>query len=98
MKPARFAAFLIVVLGLAATGFWFAANLYLGPGPSADTVRVLVPKGAGARDIAELLEEKRVVPNAWVFLGGAQADGQLSRLKAGEYDIPRARRDATSRR
>ncbi len=88
MKPARFAAFLIVLLGLAATGFWFAANLYLGSGPSADTVRVLVPKGAGARDIAELLEEKRVVPNAWVFLGGAQADGQLSRLKAGEYDIP----------
>ncbi|MEJ1938163.1 endolytic transglycosylase MltG, partial [Nostoc sp. NIES-2111] len=51
-------------------------------------MRVLIPKGAGARDIAELLEEKRVVPNAWVFLGGAQADGQLSRLKAGEYDIP----------
>lgn len=88
MKPARFAAFLIVVLGLAATGFWFAANLYLGPGHSAETARVLIPKGAGAREIAELLEEKRVVPNAWVFLGGAQIDGQLSRLKAGEYDIP----------
>lgn len=88
MKPARFAAFLIVVLGLAATGFWFAANLYLGPGHSAETARVLIPKGAGAREIAELLEDKRVVPNAWVFLGGAQIDGQLSRLKAGEYDIP----------
>jgi UPF0755 protein len=88
LKPARFAAFLIVVLGLAATGFWFAANLYLGPGPSAETVRVLIPKGSGARDIAELLEAKRVVPNAWVFLGGARIDGQIARLKAGEYDIP----------
>ncbi len=88
MKPARFAAFLIVVLGLAATGFWFAANLYLGPGPSTETVRVLIPRGSGAQDIAELLEAKCVVPNAWVFLGGAQADGQIARLKAGEYDIP----------
>ncbi len=88
MKPARVAAFLIVVLGLAATGFWFAVNLYLGPGHSTETVRVLIPKGSGARDIAELLEAKRVVPNAWVFLGGAQIDGQLSRLKSGEYDIP----------
>jgi len=88
LKPARFAAFLIVVLGLAATGFWFAANLYLDPGHSTETVRVLIPRGSGARDIAELLEAKRVVPNAWVFLGGAQVDGQLARLKAGEYDIP----------
>lgn len=88
MKRAFFAALLLVAIGLAATGFRFAANLYLGPGPSADVVRVLIPKGSGARDVAELLEEKRVVPNAWLFLAGAQYDGQLARLKAGEYDIP----------
>ena len=69
----------------AALFVWQLAARYTRPGPSTADIQIVVPRGAGAEDIARLLAERGVVAAPWAFLAGARWDGTLARFKAGEY-------------
>lgn len=47
---------------------------------------VEIPMGSSILGISQLLEEKGIIPNRWVFLGYNVVQGK--KLKAGEYEFP----------
>ena len=61
------------------------ADRYTRSGPSRSDIQLVVPRGAGADDIASLLVERGVLTSPWAFLAGSHWDGTLPRFKAGEY-------------
>lgn len=77
----------IIVLAIIAAG----AGLYLGKskfeaaGPLDRERTVVIPRGAGIRDVAELLRRERVIDIPMVFVAGAAVSGKTSGVKAGEY-------------
>jgi UPF0755 protein len=81
------AAFLFVTF-VGAAAIWRLHDLYVSPGPAAEPVRVLIPRGAGGEAIADLLAQSGAIASSWAFLAGARMDGHLGKLKAGEYAIP----------
>jgi UPF0755 protein len=78
----------LAFLTIGAAAIWRIADLYVSPGPAAEPVRVLIPRGSGGEAIADLLAANGAIASAWAFLAGARWDGQLAKLKAGEYAIP----------
>jgi len=81
------AAFILVTL-VGAAAIWRLQDLYVSPGPAAEPVRVLIPRGAGGEAIADQLAANGAIASTWAFLAGARVDGHLGKLKAGEYAIP----------
>jgi UPF0755 protein len=77
----------IIVLAIIAAG----AGLYLGnnkfeaAGPLDRERTVVIPRGAGIRDVAELLRRERVIDIPMVFVAGAAISGKTGDVKAGEY-------------
>lgn len=76
-----------IVLALIAAGavFYIGKNKFEAAGPSDRERTVLVPRGAGIRDVAELLRRERIIDTPIVFVGGAFVAGKSSEIKAGEY-------------
>lgn len=59
------------------------------PGPLGGEAVLVIPKGRGVAEIAELLARRGVVSSATVFTLGVRLTGNQRRLKAGEYIFPR---------
>ena len=83
----RFAAALIILGAAAAAGKFALDALMRAPGPLAESVVVVLPKGTGTSEIGTLLGRSSVIdyPLLWpamVKLSGGQA------LQAGEYEFP----------
>ena len=81
-----FLLFLIVFLGAVLAGL----TMLTGPGDSVaegETVSVTVPDGAGAADVAAILEEEGVISSAFAFRVTARLDDRSSRLQPGTYDL-----------
>jgi UPF0755 protein len=84
-------AFLVVLLLMVGGGYyafqqWNAGGIGLGElaeGP----VTVIVPEGAGARDVAAILEEQGVVRSAAAFTAAATLDGRAGQIRAGTYEL-----------
>lgn len=75
--------FAAVVAAAAFFGWgWYS---YQAPGPLGTPVNVVIPRGAGLDQIAELLRARGVIASPLVFRTGAALSGEASRLKAGEY-------------
>lgn len=77
----------VVVAG----GAWLGWSRWTAPGPSTETVRVLIPRGSGVTRITALLAGNGLLRpglDAYVFPLGVKLTGQAARLRAGEYDIP----------
>ncbi|MFG1479257.1 endolytic transglycosylase MltG [Xanthobacter sp. V4C-4] len=68
--------------GLAA---WYGERAYNGPGPLTTEKTVLIPRGAGVRDMAETLEREGVIDNWLVFTVGQKLSHPDAKMKAGEY-------------
>ncbi len=64
-----------------------AAWLYIGAGPAAKPVDVVLPKGGGVRQIAAALSDAGVIRSKTVFFLAAKLTRQAGRLKAGEYEF-----------
>lgn len=75
---------LLVAAGIA---FW-GWQQWIGPGPAAEPVTVVIPKGTGVGGIARLLEEAGAVRDANLFRAGVLLEGASRSLQAGEYAIP----------
>lgn len=73
------------VLGLGSTGAYVAWAM--GGTATGKPVRVIVPEGAPASRIAELLAQKDVVRSAFVFRLVARFRGAAFTLKPGAYDL-----------
>lgn len=81
---------LVAALGAAAAA-WVGWSRWTAPGPATEAVRVLIPRGAGVKQIAALLVEQGVVRpglDERLFPLGVKVSDQAGRLKAGEYDLP----------
>ena len=75
---------LAVIVGIAGGVIW-AWNGYHAAGPLKDPVTLIVPKGAGVQEIAELLQAKGVIDNPHLFVLGARYTDMARRMRAGEF-------------
>jgi uncharacterized YceG family protein len=88
LRRRRLAAVLVVVVALVV--IWFLASLiqpFKGDGDG--KVAVVIPKGAGVGDIADLLERKDVVSSSSFFSLRAHLSGKSGDLKPGAYTLKR---------
>lgn len=77
--------FLAVGGGLVA---WYGQARFTAPGPLISEKTVLIPRGSGGRDIAEILEREGVVDNWALFIASHQITRRGETLHAGEYVFP----------
>ncbi len=82
----------LVVLLLLIGGGYYAFNQWNGSAGEQveladEPVTITIPEGTGARDVAALLEESRVVRSASAFTAAATLDGRAGQIKAGTYTI-----------
>lgn len=65
-----------------------AAYLWVGPGPAAKPVSVVVPEGASLTGTARALEKAGAIRSARQFLVFAKLLGENPIIRAGEYEVP----------
>ncbi|MGA8157031.1 MAG: endolytic transglycosylase MltG [Rhodoplanes sp.] len=59
------------------------------PGPLGEDKIVNIPRGAGVRDIADLLVKEGVIDQPWTFVGAVVVRKARDDLKSGEYMFPK---------
>ena len=59
---------------------------FTGPGPLAQPITIVIPKGSGLEAIARRLEANRVIVDRYSFMVGSKLRHVV--LKAGEYEFP----------
>jgi UPF0755 protein len=59
------------------------------PGPLTEEKVVSIPRGAGIRDIADLLVKEGVIDQPWTFIGAVLVRKAREDLKSGEYMFPK---------
>lgn len=80
-----FVLLLAVVLG--ALAYW-GNQRFQEQGPLAEDKLVNIPRGAGIRDIGEILAREGVIRDPWIFIAGAAAmKARGADLKFGEYQF-----------
>lgn len=77
-----------VVLIMGSVGLWHLSYLTT-KSPGAGEVVILIPKGTGVRGIGALLAANDLLEDDIRYLGFVYFSGLRTRLKAGEYSIPR---------
>jgi UPF0755 protein len=85
------ALFTLVLLAALAAGLAlsFGKQRFEAPGPLAQDKIVNIPRGAGVRDIADILQREGVIDQPWVFIGGVWVRKARDELKYGEYQFPK---------
>jgi UPF0755 protein len=79
---------LLVVVSLAGgAALFFGKQRFEAPGPLAADKVVNIPRGAGIRDIADLLQREGVIDQPYVFMGGVIVLKARGDLKSGEYQF-----------
>jgi UPF0755 protein len=79
----------VAVIIAAAIAYYLFAS-FTGPGPSPQDKIVLIPKGTGVSEIAELLAQEGVIESPDIFKLGVRLFSKQKRLLAGEYVFPKA--------
>jgi UPF0755 protein len=78
---------LLVLAGLGAGGWWYARGSYAAPGPLAEPVQLVVPRG-GTTAIAEALTERGVIADPRAFLAAVWITRGEGPLRAAEFAFP----------
>src|SRR3954469_1138034 len=76
---------IIILAALLGGGTLWAFRDFTGPGPLFQSRTMLVPHGAGLRQIARELAAAGIIRSPLAFELGAQLEGAGRPLKAGEY-------------
>jgi UPF0755 protein len=82
--------FLFILIAALSAGGWFALYV-LTPSPGSEERTVLIPKGAGVRQIQEILAQKGIIADDIRFLALARLFYMIDhppRLRAGEFNVP----------
>jgi UPF0755 protein len=77
----------LLLAGLAAGGWLYARATYAAPGPAAEPVQLVVPRG-GTATIAEALAERGVIRDPRAFLAAAWLTRGQGPLRAAEFTFP----------
>jgi len=83
----RAAGGLVAVLLLAGIALFIGARAYNEPGPLAAAKIVVIPKGAGVREVGTVLAANGVIANGYIFTIGSYLTGRAHEFKAGEYEF-----------
>lgn len=75
---------------LAASGALWVADRYQRPGPLTYATTIIVPKGVGVPEIAQLLDAATIISEPPIFRIAARLEGLDASLRAGEYRFPPA--------
>jgi UPF0755 protein len=78
---------LLILAGTAGLGWWQVNRAWSGPGPLAQEVTLVVPRG-GASAIADALAERGVVGQPLIFLAAAWITTGDGPLRAAEFTFP----------
>lgn len=76
---------LLVVVGGVIGGVLWAWDAYKAPGPLRSEIALIVPKGAGVQEIAQILHAGGVIDNPHLFVLGARYTEMARRMRAGEF-------------
>ena len=76
-------------IAAAAVAYYLFAS-FTGPGPSPEDKIIVIPKGTGVSEIAELLRREGVIESADIFKLGVRLFSKQKPLLAGEYVFPKA--------
>jgi UPF0755 protein len=76
---------LLLTLAVVAGGAWMYAHWALGAAGGGSAIRLVIPQGASALQIGELLRERGLVRDAWIFRLLVAWRGLDGALQAGEY-------------
>jgi UPF0755 protein len=80
----------ILLAGLGAGGWWYARSVFAAPGPAAEPVQMVVPRG-GMAAIAAELAERGVTRDPRAFLAAAWLTRGEGPLRAAEFVFCAAR-------
>jgi len=80
-----FFSFAMLALIAAGTAFYFGYQEYIKAGPLEKSVKVVVPRGSGVRDIGDALDRNKVIASPLVFWASVSLQKKQGKLKAGEY-------------
>ncbi|MFG1300693.1 endolytic transglycosylase MltG [Xanthobacter sp. V3C-3] len=64
---------------------WYAERAFYDPGPLTAEKVVNIPRGAGVRDMGDILEREGVISNWLLFVVGQRLTREDAKLQAGEY-------------
>lgn len=67
--------------------YYWGHSAFYAAGPTAQAVRLVIPRGAGLNQIAEILHKAKVIENPRLFSWSARLLGGGRSIKAGEYEI-----------
>lgn len=77
----------ILLAGLGAGSWWYARSVFAAPGPAAEPVQMVVPRG-GTAAIADALAERGVIRDPRAFLAAAWLTREAGPLRAAEFVFP----------
>jgi UPF0755 protein len=83
----RAAGGLAAILLLAGIALFVGGRAYNAPGPLTAAKIIVIPKGAGTREVGTLLAANGVIENGYLFSLGSYVTGRAAGLKAGEYEF-----------
>lgn len=75
----------VLVFAVAAGMTFYARREWNVPGDTADGGVVEIPRGIGAREVVQILQEKKVIRNGYAALAYLLYSGTRHQLQAGEY-------------
>jgi UPF0755 protein len=78
---------LVIVSVTVGAGLYFGKQRFEAPGPLPDDKVVIIPRGLGIRDIADVLMREGVIDQPYVFMGSVIALKARGELKSGEYQF-----------
>jgi UPF0755 protein len=82
--------FLLLFIGASFIGgsVFTTYNEFVSEGILQQRKEVVIPKGAGLKQVAYLLQKEGVIESPSIFLIGVRASGNAGQIKAGEYSFP----------
>ncbi|MDC7987156.1 endolytic transglycosylase MltG, partial [Rhodoplanes sp. TEM] len=79
--------FLVLVVIVVGGAVWVGKQRLDDAGPLAEDKVVIIPRGAGIRDIADQLVREGVIDQPWTFVGAVLVRKAREDLKSGEYQF-----------
>lgn len=90
MRNSVFVYFILLFIGASFIGgsVFTTYNDFVSEGILETRKEVVIPKGAGLKQVANLLKVEGVISSPAIFLLGVRASGNAKNIKAGEYSFP----------